>query len=397
MLDADARIIKNIYLSSLRFLVPLTPEETYAAILQEVIKLVDGDFGNLVLFKDGKLMKVYSSIPSGYNIKFRKTGFTYQAFKYREVLIKDISEFKQSHVDLKQMGVKWCLFIPLSYQKQALGTISINSSKDKKPSKQLLQGLELFGSMTSLAIRKAHTHKENQEALKLRDSFIALAAHELRTPTTTILGYAQLLNKKASSFNKSEANWISDMYFESSRLSMLVKDLMEISRIRTNKLNLDLKICSLQEIIQKVISFFHFNFPKRKIFFISKLGKNKDLVIGDVTKLMQVFMNILDNAVKFSSDETKIILSLKYQKSYLIISFRDFGRGISKEELPKIFNDFYQGQNLSPEGMGLGLFLCKNIIEKHRGDILVQSKLNKGTEVKIRLPKAKYETRKKIK
>lgn len=388
MISSDNNIIEKIYKSSLRFLTPLTPEETYAIIIQEILKLVEGDFGSLVLIRDEKLVKVYSSSPTGFGIKFRKKGFTYQAFKQKIILVRNINEIKHSHADLKKMGIKWALFIPLYFQKQALGAISINSSQEKRPNKKILRGLELFGSMASLAIHKSHVHQEIKTALELRDSFIAIAAHELRTPATSICGYAQLLEKRISSFNSQEGKWIKELRFESSRLSMLLKDLMEISRIRRNKMVLDLKVCSLKDIIKKTINDFNINFPTRHLYFNDKLDQKKDLIVADANKLIQVFINLLDNAQKFSEKTTQIVLTLDYKKPYLTVVIKDQGQGIAPHELPKIFNHFYQGQNSTLEGMGLGLFLSKNLIEKHQGDILIRSKLNKGTTVIVALPRA---------
>ncbi|MBI2086105.1 GAF domain-containing sensor histidine kinase [Candidatus Daviesbacteria bacterium] len=388
MLNANNKIIGKIYKASLKLLLPLTPEETYAVIVREAIKLVGGEFGSIVLEQNNELVKVYSSSPLGYKIKFRKTGFTYQAFKKGKVLIKSILEFKRAHLDLKKMGVKCCIFIPMSFQKRVIGTISINCSQEENYSGEMKQGLELFGSMATLAIRKSYTYKEIQEALDMRDLFISMAAHELRTPVTTIFGYAQLLESRVASFGKQEAGWVRETRFESSRLSMLIEDLLEISRIRANKLNLDYKIWSLKNVIEKVASNFNLNFPHRKLTVVDKLDKDQDLIIGDINKLIQVFTNLLDNAVKFSPADTEVVLALKYKKPYLVITIKDYGKGIAKEELIKIFNAFYQGQTIPSVGMGLGLFLCRNLIERHRGFINVSSKLNRGTIMEVGFPKA---------
>lgn len=381
-------IIEKIYKVSLKLLVPLTPEETYEVIVREAIKLVDGDFGSIVLEQNNELVKVYSSSPSGYKVRFRKTGFTYQAFKNRKILIKTISEFKKAHLDLRKMGIKCCIFIPLSFHGRVIGTISINSSQEGNFNSEMRQGLELFGSMATLAIRKSQAYKEVQEALDTRDLFIATAAHELRTPVTTIYGYAQLLENRIASFGDLEAKWVKEMRFEGNRLSMLIEDLLEINRIKANKLNLDFKIWNLKDIIGKVSNIFNLNFPTRKLNVVDKLDKDKDLIIGDINKLIQVFTNILDNAVKFSSSEGEIILTLEYKKPYFVASIKDHGKGIAKKELAKIFDAFYQGQALPPAGMGLGLFLCKNLIERHRGFINARSALNRGTIMEVGLPKA---------
>lgn len=146
------------------------------------------------------------------------------------------------------------------------------------------------------------------------------------------------------------------------------------------------KECSLKEAIRRAMKDFHFTHPKHKIIFQNSIADNKDLVIGDFNKLLQLVINLLDNAAKFSPHKTEIIVELKSKAQYLYLNIKDQGTGISRKDFHKIFEKFYQGNNHSREGLGVGLFLVKNIIKQHRGTINVSSKENRGTTVKVRLP-----------
>jgi signal transduction histidine kinase len=385
----EENILEKIYKASLRFLVALTPEETYAAIVEEAIKLVDAKYGSVILEQEGELVRVFSSSPVAYKTKNRKNGFTYRAFSQRKVVVAHISETEKVHPELKAVGVKWTIFIPLSYQSKSVGVLTVNSAKDENLNQKELQTLELFGSMASLAIRKTQLYSETKKALELRDLFISMAAHELRTPITTIYGYAQLLHNKTLGSNTVESRWVDELHAESYRLTLLVADLLEINRIRAGNLSFVLKECNLREIVDRGVKNFQFNHPGRKIIIKDDLSKKSDLVVGDFDKLLQVLINLLDNAVKFSSDETEVVINLKFKTPYLIMSVIDSGKGIDKKDLPRVFEDFYKGRDSSKEGMGLGLFLAKNIIDQHHGSITISSKVNKGTKVHIKLPRVK--------
>jgi signal transduction histidine kinase len=378
--------LEKIYKASLKFLVPLTPEETYSIIVEEAVKLVGAEYGSVILDQEGELVRVYSSSPLAYKTKNRKKGFTYRAFSERKVIMAQIEETSKAHPELKEVGIRWTMFIPLSYQSKSIGVLTVNSAKNEQLNKKELKILELFGSMASLAIRKTQLYSETMKALETRDLFISMAAHELRTPITTIYGYAQLLHNKTMDDRSVESRWIDELHTESYRLTLLVNDLLAINRIKAGQLQYVLKECSLKRIIERGVRNFKFNHPYRVVLINDELGKKSDLVVGDFDRLLQVLINLLDNAAKFSPSDSDITINLKFKSPYLILSVTDKGKGISKKELPRVFEGFYKGRDPSKEGMGLGLFLAKNIIDQHHGSISIHSRINKGTTVNIHLP-----------
>lgn len=384
-----ANILEKINQASMNFLVPLTVEETYLNVIKEAIKLINGYYGSLILEQDGELKRVYSTLPPLIKVKIREEGFTYKAFSERKILVNRESSLWKVHPEFRKLDIKTNIFIPLAYRKKSIGALIVNSKRKHNFKKENLHALELFGSMASLAIRKAQLHESTQKALEARDLFFSMAAHELRTPITTVYGYAQILNNKMGSADSVEARWIHQLYTESYRLTLLVSDLLEINRIRTGQLQYIWKECSIQELMNRVIKNFQLNYPQRVIIFENNLGKKNDIIVGDFDRLLQVLLNLLDNSAKFSLADQPIILSVEFKAPSFTISIKDHGHGILKNDLPKVFDRFYCGGNHQIEGMGLGLFLAKSIIEKHRGSIQVQSRLNKGTTIRLRLPKTK--------
>lgn len=381
--------LEKIYKAGLKFLVPLTPEETYRLIVQEAVKLVKGAGGAILLEEEGELRRVYRLAPaSPPAVRVRKTGFAYQSYRYRRVILADTKELNKAHPEIVKRGIKSSIFIPIYYGNKSMGVLTIRSTNGGHFKETEAAILKLFGSMASLAIRKTQLYDEAKKAIEIRDLFLSMAAHEFRTPLTTISGYVQLLSNKFPKDINPQSRWIEELVWETGRLTSLVNELLEISRIKGGQFQYVWRECHLKQVIERAISDVHFSYPKRTITFIDKLKIRQDVVIGDFGKLLQVVINILDNAAKFSSGVTVISVTLKSRGSDLVIIIKDSGQGIQNKELPKIFEGFYRGNN-AIQGMGLGLFLAKNVMVQHHGYIDIRSKVGKGTTVELTLPRAK--------
>lgn len=389
VIDDFMNILEEIYKSGLKFLEPLAPDETYKTIVREATRLVGADYGSILLFQNSQLVRVYASSTLAFETIIRKEGNTYKAFKTKKPIVADISNMKLAHPELAEVGIKWSIFIPLSYKNQSIGVLTLNSKTESRFDLSRLTIMQLFGSMASLAIRKAQLHSEVKKALDTRDLFISMAAHELRTPLTTIGGYAQMLNSKLSKKNTVESKWSKAMLVEIRRLNNLVEELLEMNRIRSGKLQYKLYECDIKDVIGQVIERFNIIYPHRQINFTDSSGDRQTKVIGDSAKLLQAMGNLLNNAIKFSPTDSVITILLEANINNLIISIRDQGLGIAKKDLPKIFEGFYRGSNHNLEGIGLGLWLVKNIINRHKGSVIVQSALNKGTMIQLKLPRRK--------
>ncbi|OGE30812.1 hypothetical protein A2631_03935 [Candidatus Daviesbacteria bacterium RIFCSPHIGHO2_01_FULL_44_29] len=380
-------ILQKINKAALRFLEPLTAELTFAVIIEEALKLVDGDEGMIALEEDGEF-KVVAAVPAALlSVKLRRRGFTYASYSQRKAFVIYPDDYLNAHPEAAEMGIRSSLFIPLSYRNKSIGVLSIMShKKEAKFSNKELEILKLFGSMASLAIRKTQLYNETREALEARDMFLSMAAHEFRTPITTISGYAQMLKLRFSDQQAVEKRWSGEIYGETNRLLRLVNELLAVNRIKTGKLDFHWRESSLREVIKRSLAAFAFTHPSRSAVFIDDQNFS-DVIVGDLDKLLQVFTNILDNAAKFSTPDKEIIIKLYSKKDEVLVSIQDQGQGIAKKDLQKVLEGFYRGVNNQKEGMGLGLYISKEIIEQHHGEIKIKSKVNKGTTVEIILPK----------
>lgn len=381
--------LEQIYNSAEKFLTPLTLEETYSRIINELSKL-SGCFGGVILlYKNRRWYTAYSNVPLP-KVKTRKTGFSYQAFKLGKPLIVSFKDVANVHPEYRKISWKRSIFIPLSYSKKKVGVLILLQKTGKKPNQKKLNILKVFSSLATMAIRKTQLTEEIKNALDTRELFISMAAHELRTPLTTINAYIQLLQKKIPNKETISEDWIMQLAKANKRLNKLIHELLQVEQIKKGKLDYNYQETSLEEIIgQAVIDFKFFN-PVHKLILINKLGDN-NLILGDPDKLLQVFNNVLNNAAKFSEEESQIKLTLENKHLSFIIQVEDQGVGIEKKDLDKIFQKFYKGSQEDREGLGLGLYLTKKIIKKHNGHIVINNgPNNKGTVVKIILPQLKH-------
>lgn len=389
--------LEKIHRAALKFLVPLTPDETYATIVHEAVKLVNGQDGSILLYENNELNRVYATSKNLYQVGSSRRILgnkdpRYEVVKKRVPMVltaEEMTNLQKKFPHLKGMENRAAVMIPLSYKDETLGMLSVVALEDAAFSQKELNILRLYGSLASLAIRKTQLYNETKHALEVRDLFISMAAHELRTPLTTLSGYVQLLYAKLGEGDSAESRWVRELNKESIRLRNLINELLEINRIKTGQFEYIFRECKLKEIIDESIASFKMSHPDRKIIFNNQLNDTLGIVIGDPNKLLQVIDNIISNAVKYSKSHTPVVLELQSKNGGIILKITDQGRGISKKDLPKIFEGYYKGENSTEESLGVGLFLAKSIIDKHNGEIKVKSKINQGTTVEIRLPQGK--------
>ncbi len=381
-------VLQKIYRSGLNFLTPLSPEETYKTVIHEAVKLVKADYGSIFMCdEDGQLERVYANTKVLYSYNPRKRGNLVKTFEKNRPIVLDAQKVIKVHPELSELNAKSMIHIPIAHLVKPVGIMVLYSSREENITAQDLETLQLFGLAASLAIRKAQLFSENKQALEIRDRFISMASHELKTPMTTINGYIQLLKNKLANSNSTESRWINELTWESTRMTKLIHELLAVNRIKSGQLNFEWKRCNLNEINKRVLNDFKFSHPNRKLDYESYV-ESDPFVIGDFDKLIQILDNILDNAVKYSPDITPITFTFSHKNNFFSFVIEDRGRGIKKSDMGKIL-DWYSRIESDREGMGVGLSLAKYLIEAHRGSLSIKSKVNKGTRIEIKLPKAK--------
>ena len=294
----------------------------------------------------------------------------------------------------------------------ALGLKGVGNIYDKKD----LQTLEIIGVQVSMAIENSLMYQEtknfndkleeevamatkelreaNEKLMKLdsaKSEFISIASHQLRTPLTVIKGYiSMMLEGNFGKLPESIIDSIKKVYDSNERLILLVENLLNISRIESGNLQVNLKETDIEELVISAIDELQDTARKKNNELVYKPSAVKiPCAIVDSEKIRHVILNYLDNAIKYS-EKGEIIIRLKQENNKIIFNVTDFGIGISGEEITNLFKKFYRGF-LTPlihtEGTGLGLYVAKQMIELHKGRVWAKSKgKGKGTTFFFSLP-----------
>ncbi len=220
--------------------------------------------------------------------------------------------------------------------------------------------------------------EEIAKSNRAKNDFISSISHELRTPLAAIRGWSELLKEDLDESDK--AMGLDIITNESIRLNTLVEQLLDFSKLQSKRVVLNMDIIDLNWLTTNVTSYFKRRFEEENISLDLTLYENHIDIKGDENRIKQVLINVIDNAMKFTPTKGKISVSTAVEDEYAIIKITDTGVGISEEDLKKVTEKFFKGSS-SKSGTGIGLALCKEIIELHKGEFLIDSKLGFGTEV----------------
>lgn len=229
--------------------------------------------------------------------------------------------------------------------------------------------------------------EELRKSEKLKTEFMNIAAHELKSPITPVKGYLELIisDEEASERIK---NWAKISLRNAERLLLLINDILDIARLESDTMRFNMKQISIANLLKEIVEDVKQSIEDKQLDFIVEIPEDLPSIIGDPDRLSQVFKNLITNAIKFT-DRGSITLSAKKNKNNIEIYVRDTGIGIPKGELNNIFKKFYQvdmKEKRIAEGTGLGLYICKEIVEKHNGSIHVESSPGEGSTFIITLP-----------
>ena len=235
-----------------------------------------------------------------------------------------------------------------------------------------------------LARRKA------EDALALRNQFLSLASHELRTPLTTVLGYIELLQRRVSkdnTLNERDQRTLQLIANQTQRLNKMIMSLLDISRIETGQLSIEpapLDVCVL---VKRIVDDVRATLGERHIEMLCPI--HPCVIQGDELRLEQVFQNLVQNAVKYSPQHAPIGVVVRQYEGQVRVAVEDRGIGIPQAALPSLFQRFYRADNVDPtriSGLGIGLFVVKQIVELHGGEVMVESVEGKGSTFTVSLP-----------
>lgn len=229
-------------------------------------------------------------------------------------------------------------------------------------------------------------NKKLQELDKLKSNFLSMVSHELRTPLTTIQGYISFLRTDGLGIlNARQKECLKISEETADTLNHLIEELLDLSKIEMGEFKVKLANVNMQEVIAKAITSLQLSADKQRVSLENNLPSDLPSVWADKERILQVAVNLLENAIKFNQQNGKVTISASVpsQNSRVTFCVQDTGIGIPAQLLDKIFDKFYQVDSSGKRrygGCGLGLAISKNIIELHRGRLWAESKIGVGSK-----------------
>ncbi|HZH60041.1 MAG TPA: ATP-binding protein, partial [Metabacillus sp.] len=294
----------------------------------------------------------------------------YDAFKHQEI-IEIVEEIFMTEVKVRKQ-----LHLPLNIERrhfEVYGAPIIGTNDEWK-------GIVLV----------FHDITELKKLEQMRKDFVANVSHELKTPITSIKGFSETLLDGALSDKQTAEYFLSIILKESDRLQTLIKDLLDLSKIEQQGFQLSIQPCDLREILDDISVILESKAKEKDIELTVTLPENLTYIEGDIYRLKQIFINLINNALTYTPQGGSVHVKVEKHDGYALVTVSDTGIGIKQEEIPRIFERFYRvdrARSRNSGGTGLGLAIVKHLVEAHKGQISVQSEVGKGTTFTVKLNK----------
>ncbi|HEX9018986.1 MAG TPA: ATP-binding protein [Anaerolineaceae bacterium] len=287
----------------------------------------------------------------------------------------------------------YILGIPLQVATRTLGAIVFIRFGSPPFEPEAIRLGEFIAQQTALLVERQNLQfaydsleQQNQEA-RLQEDFISTITHELRTPLGFIKGYTTTLLRSDTNWDaETQQEFLRIIDQEADRLQELIENLLDSARLQSGNLKMEFQAVRVDTLLKSVADRVKMHHPDMKV--IVEPEKQGMLIRGDPKRLGQVFENILNNAVKYAPGSDVWVKIEPKENEGILIHIEDHGPGIPQRYLPHIFDRFFRNPELEPyvHGSGLGLFICKKIIQAHQGQIYATSIVGQGTTFHIRLP-----------
>lgn len=264
------------------------------------------------------------------------------------------------------------------------------------PAGEKILGTEDGGNL--FVVRDISESRELQklrDLARMKDEFISNVSHELKTPLTSIIAYAEILINEFADLaetgidTESSRDFVQIIIKEANRLKDMINEILDLQRLETGRLDFKMQVMDLSELVSECCRILDSTAAENKSRIVESLPSSGPYMEGDRDKIKQAFINVIGNSIKYSPEGGDVEVSISVGEGNAEVTVRDHGIGISAEDLPKVFEKFFRADNsLTYEigGTGLGLSIVKGIIEAHGGRVSLDSVLGAGTSFAFTLP-----------
>lgn len=356
-------------------------------IIADAIDLFEAKWGSIKYYYGHQFVNGVTTVPPRFRIKPRKRGFSYKTIERNKPHLMNSKTIREAHPESNPQ-LKSIVLAPLRMDENTTAIVSLLDTKDRELSDCDNKLLTDFGIAYGRALNMAHKFAAEKRAAVNREKFMSFAAHEIKNPLMALSGYVQLIQRSMAKKKPVNEKWLDKMSDEVVRMKSLIEELLSVKHSQGGELSYAKEKISLRQLLDQVCDNFKVRNPSRTLKMRFKTLDKEMFIIGDEIKLTQVFINLLNNAHKFSEAGLDIKITISETDDYFEIAIKDQGIGIAVEEVPYIFNEFYRGTNGEAKaGLGVGLFLVHSIVKSHNGTIGVESVLGEGTTITVKLPK----------
>ena len=295
-----------------------------------------------------------------------------------------------------RLGYRSVLAVPLLREGRIMGALTVWRKQAGSFSPEVIQLLQTFATQSALAIQNARLFREIEDkgrqlelASKYKSQFLASMSHELRTPMNAVLGYTRMLLMNVYGELPGKVRDVHERIDKSGRhLLGLINDVLDFSKIEAGQLTLSNSLYSLKDVVQAVVAGTQPLATEKNLPLKIMMPSDLPAVLGDERRIMQVLMNLVGNAIKFT-DAGEVRIEVSAADGSLRVAVSDTGPGIGEKDQENIFEEFRQAQSATTQkkgGTGLGLAIAKRIVELHGGKIWVESEVGKGSRFIFTLP-----------
>jgi signal transduction histidine kinase/DNA-binding response OmpR family regulator len=384
-------------------------EAVLEKILEETIASDSFDLGNIRLLDgSGEMLQVVASrgyrdpdSALGHRALARTTESRQSKFGerlFREPCVEEQLQQCTGFRTLKNEGVQSFVIVPVRAGGEVMGTLQLASRTPRKFKSEEVNLLQTIGNQLGIAVQKAQLHEETvrqalelERANQLQADFTAMIAHDLRSPLMNIMGVAEVMVAGMfGSVTKEQKKWLGRIQSNSQSLVDLVSDFLDVSKLESGYIDLSRETVNLTGLIQKNIDSYRVLALNKRISIQDTVDPSLIAIHADPRRLEQVLSNLISNAIKFSREDSEVEVGAALVDAARVkVWVRDNGVGIAANEIGRVFEKYRQGNNVkhsTHRGTGLGLVICKMIVEAHGGRIWVESFEGRGTTFSFSLP-----------
>lgn len=305
-------------------------------------------------------------------------------------LIAQVLEMESAALQLSPSGAPphTTLCVPVRRENNIIGVVLFSANRDDAFDVDAQELVSRMADRAAIAIENARLYDAVKAADKTKSEFVGFVAHELKVPMTSISGYASLLGI-VGQLSEKQQEFVKTIQNNVQRMRMLVDDLNDITRIETGQLRMAIEPVKLPDVVEQVKTDVMAQITERNHTFIEEIDVNLPPISADSSRVLQILLNLLSNAYKYTPNGGKITLSAKRDGEKVSVSVKDTGVGIAPEDLQKLGTKFFRTSNtLEQPGWGLGFAITRNLIDLMQGELTIESEVGVGSTFTFTLPVA---------